>query len=511
MGKNLVKAAGLLLVINTCVKLLGFVREMVIANGFGASSASDAYLVAYTIPYFLQAILGYAFVSAVLPLFSGLWREDGAQDEAYRLGSTLINIVALAMLALSLLGVAAAPLLVRLTAPGLAAADAALAARLTRVIFPSLLFMSVGLVVSGILNSRYRFAAAALAPGVAALGVIAAALLANGDIYVVAVGTLLGFVGFWLLQAGDLAKSGFRYQLVCDLRHPAVRRVLRDVLPIVLGLSVNQIYTIINRIFASALAPGSISALNYASKLMNLPLGLFVAAIITAVFPALADLARAPQQDGLARTVSRGLAMCLLIVVPSALGLMLLDAPIVRLLFEHGSFTAADTQVTAEALFAMCPGLPFLAVSMLLMRVCYAMGDVKTPLLTGGVSILVNILVSLALVRGSAHIGLSWANSAAAAANALLMAALLSRRLRFADAYLRRNLGLAVAGGAAMSLALLATRGLWPQPIGRTGQLGLILALMAGAAAVYFLTLRLGRCEALRDISRALRRGGPGS
>lgn len=508
MGKNIAKAAGLLLMINICVKLLGFVREMAIADGFGASSASDAYLVAYTVPYFLQTILGYAFVSAVLPVFSGLWDAEESRAEANRLGSSLINIVGVAMLLLSLIGVAAAPVLVRLTAPGLAVETAELAIRLTRVMIPSLFFMSVGLVISGILNSRYRFAAAALAPGIAALGVIVSAWLADGNIYLVALGTLLGFVGSWLLQAGDLAKSGFRYRLVLDAKHPAVRRVLRDVVPILLGLSVNQLYTVLNRIFASSLDAGSISALNYANKLMNLPLGLFVAAIITAFFPALADLAQDAARERLARAVSRGLAMCMLLVVPSALGLMLLDKPIIHLLFERGSFTAEATVVTAEALFAMCPGLPFLAISMLLIRVFYAIGDVKTPLWTGGISILVNLLVSLIFVESGGHIALAWANSAAAAANALLMAWALARRLPYLGRDLYRDLLLIAAAAVAMLLVLVIASQLplFSAAVGKAGLLLQILLLIALAAGVYSLALRLCRCSALIDILGELRR-----
>lgn len=509
MSRNLVKAAGLLLVINVCVKLLGFGRELAIANKFGASSLSDAYLVAYTLPYFLQAILGYAFVSAVLPMFTRYWREQDDNREAFRLGSTLITLTALLTLVLCLAGIAAAPQLVWLTAPALDADTAALAARLTRIMFPSISFMSVGMVISGMLNSRYRFVAAALAPGVAALAIIIAALcFSRGNIEVVAWGTLIGFIAFFLLQALDLRKIGFRFLPVCDLRHPAVRQVGKIILPIVLGLAVNQIYTICNRIFASGLAEGSITVLNYANKLMNLPLGLFVAAIITAVFPALAEQARQTDKTVLAATVSRGLALILLIALPSMLGLMLLDQQIVSLLFESGQFTAAASHDTAQALLMTAPGLPFLGISMLLMRVYYALDDVKTPLLTGSVSIAVNVAASLLLVGPLTHAGLALANSLAALVNALLLLLLLRRRLPY-TAYLRRTLIVSLPACALLTLTVgLGARWL-PAAAGRL-ELGIeVLALIALGAGAYFLTLWLLKAEALRDVLQGLKRKRP--
>ena len=507
MSKNIVKAAGLLLLINVCVKLFGFIREMVIADGFGASSATDAYLVAYTIPYFLQTILGYAFVSAILPLFGRYWREEGDNEEAFRLGSTLINLVSIVMLVLSVVGILAASTLVWLTAPHLSVETAALATKLTQIIFPSLLFMSVGMVISGILNSRYHFAAVAVAPGIVSLGIIVATLFfAHGNIYVVAVGTLIGFAGFFLIQVLDLPKTGFRYRFVCDVRHPAVRRVLKDIVPIVLGLAVTQIYTIINRIFASGLTEGSISALNYANKLMNLPLGLFVMAVTTAVFPALADLARKNRLEDLGRTVSRGLSMILLLAVPSSLGLMLMDRQIVSLLFESGSFGAGETAITASALFAMCPGLVFLAISMLLIRVCYAVDDVRTPLITGAISIFVNVAASFLLVGPFTHTGLAWANSIAAAVNALLMAVILARKLPFLDRYLGRNLAVTGASCLCMAVVVLLLAALLPAPADKFSLLLMMLIVVAAAVLVYFLLLKLLRAEALGDIVREWKR-----
>ena len=502
MSKNVVRATGVLLVINICVKLLSFVREMVIANGFGASSASDAYLVAFTFPNFFQSILGYAFVSAALPVINGSWQREEDREEVFRVGSSLLNITAIVMAVLVVLGVIFAPALVWLFAPNFNAETAALSARLTRIVMPSLLFAAVAMMMTAILNSRYRFAAAAIGPGLASLGVILATVFfAHGDIRVVAVGTLLGYLACLLLEMFDLPHTGFCYRPVCDLSDPKVRRVLRSMFPILLGLAVTQSYTIINRIFASGMPEGSISALNYASKVMNLPISLVVVAIITAVFPRLAEEAEKGDTAGMGRSLSRALTMILVLTVPATVGLLLLDQPIIQLLFQRGSFDAKATQMTADALFAMSPGMIFLAASMLLLRVFYANGEVKTPLWVGLISIAVNVLVSLILMKPLGHVGLAWANSLAAAANAGLLALVLQRRLGFLDDYLRRGLlqtlistlvmGLALAG----LLQLLAARSLLMK----------VGCSIVVAVAVYFAGLLLFRSRVLKDTWRDLR------
>ncbi|MBS1348063.1 MAG: murein biosynthesis integral membrane protein MurJ [Firmicutes bacterium] len=508
MTKNLIKASGLLLIINICVKLLSFGREMVIADGFGASFLTDAYLAAYTIPYFFQTILGYAFVSAVLPALSECWQETGDNSRACRLGSSIINITAAFMLLLTIIGLFAAPELVWLTAPGLPDETAALAAELARIIFPSMLFMSIGLVISGILNSRYRFAAAAIAPGVCSLVIILSVMLiAGGDIYALAWGTLAGFIAFFLVHLADLPHTGFKYSFSWDFKDPALKRVMADIIPIVIGLSVNQIYTVINRIFASSLAEGSIAALNYASKLMNLPLGIFVAAIITAAFPSLAEKANLSDKTPLRQICKKGLSMVLLIAIPSAVGLMLLGNDIVQLLFERGNFTAADTLMTAQCLIPMAPGLIFIAVNMLLMRVYFALHDVRTPVLTGVISIAVNVGLSLALVGLMGNAGLSLSNTIAAAVNAVLLTYYLNKKIDLlSDGYLRKMLLQACLACLIMAVPVLLGQWLLPAASSVIGLLVKIGGLIVVAIGIYFLVLKFLHCDALDDIIKSLRK-----
>ena len=424
MAKNILKATSVVLVMNLVVKLLGFLRETSLANAFGAGPLSDAYLSAYTIPYFLQAILGYALVTAVVPILTK-HLVAGHKDEASYVGSAIINLTAVALAGVTLLGIIVCDWLVKLLAPGYGPEQAALTANLARIMFPSVVFMGVGMVLTGICNAHYRFAVSAFAPGMSNIIIIVSLLFFSAayGIFGAAWGTLLSFVGFFVVQLPVLWQIGFKYRPVLDLQHPDVRQLLREIGPIVLGVAVNQIYFAVNRIFASGLAEGTISNINYANKLMMLPLGIFVAAVANAIYPALAEFSLRKNRESLASTMKGGLVSVMLVAIPAAVGLALLAEPIIELLFEHGNFDHEATLATAWALVCFTLGLVPMAANMVITRVFYALEDVKTAVRIGALSIVVDVLLSLALYKSMAYGGggLALANSLAALVCCLLM------------------------------------------------------------------------------------------
>ncbi|MGI6144485.1 MAG: murein biosynthesis integral membrane protein MurJ [Peptococcia bacterium] len=429
MSRSITQAALVIMIINIMSRLLGFGREAVIANEFGATYLTDAYLLAYTLPYFLQAVLGMALVSSIVPVVTK-HLVQGEQEEAWRIASITLNWTALFMLVFTACGMLGAELLVKVTAPGFDEVTAGLATQLTMIMFPSVIFMGVAQLITGILNARKSFAVAAFAPAFSSIIIILAVIFfGRYGIQYLAWGTLFSFVGALLIQLPVLKKVGFRYYWAWDIRHPEVKVLFYNLLPIFIGTAVNQIYLMINRFFASGLAEGSISALNYASKLMNLPMGIFALAISTVIFPTLSEQSFQGNRLELGKTLTRGIKLVLLITLPAAAGLMALKTPIVKLLFERGVFDAVATQMTADALFYFCVGMFAMAMIMVITRAYYALGDVRTPLYLGLLSILVNVVVSMALMPVLAHSGLALANSLAAVFNALAMYVLLKRHL----------------------------------------------------------------------------------
>jgi putative peptidoglycan lipid II flippase len=210
---------------------------------------------------------------------------------------------------------------------------------------------------------------------------------------------------------------------VLDFKHPDVQQLIREIGPIVLGVAVNQIYFAVNRIFASGLAEGTISNINYANKLMMLPMGIFVSAVVSAIYPALSEFSLKKDRRGLAATMKTGLVSVMLVAVPAAVGLALLSEPIIQLLFEHGEFTHENTLATAWALVCFTLGLIPMAANMIITRVYYALDDVKTPVRIGMISIVLDVLLSLALFRVMAYGGggLALSNSLAALLCFLMM------------------------------------------------------------------------------------------
>jgi putative peptidoglycan lipid II flippase len=429
VSRSITQAALLIMVINVLSRLLGFGREAVIANQFGATYLTDAYLLAYTLPYFLQAVLGMALVSAIVPVVTK-YLVKGEQEEAWRIASITLNWTALFMAVFALLGVLGAKFLVMITAPGFDAFTAGLATTLTMIMFPSVIFMGIGMLITGILNAKKHFAVAAFAPGFSSVIIIFSVLFfGQYGIHYLAWGTLLSMVGAMLIQIPILKKIGFHYYWDWNLRHPEVKGLFFNLLPIFLGTAVNQIYLMINRFFASGLVEGSISALNYASKLMNLPMGVFALAISTVIFPTLSEQAFKGDRRELGATLVRGLKLVLLITLPAAAGLMALKIPIVKLLFERGAFDAIATRMTADALFYFCLGMFAMTMIMVITRAYYALGDVRTPLYLGLLSIGVNIVASIALMPSLGHCGLALANTLAAIFNAVAMYVFLKKHL----------------------------------------------------------------------------------
>ena len=507
MAKNILKATGVVLVMNLVVKLLGFLRETSLANAFGATELSDAYLSAYTIPYFLQAILGYALVTAVVPILTK-YLVDGRDNEASYVGSAIINLTAVALAAITLLGIIVCDWLVKLLAPGYGPEQAALTASLARIMFPSVVFMGVGMVLTGICNAHYRFAVSAFAPGMSNIIIIVSLLFfsASYGIFGAAWGTLLSFFGFFIIQVPVLWQIGFKYRPVLDLQHPAIRQLLREIGPIVLGVAVNQIYFAVNRIFASGLAEGTISHINYANKLMMLPMGIFVSAVANAIYPALAEFSLRKNRQSLASTMKGGLISVMLVAIPAAVGLALLSEPIVQLLFEHGEFNHQATLATAWALVCFTLGLIPMAANMVITRVFYALEDVKTPVRIGALSIVVDVILSLLLFKTMAFGGggLALANSLAALLCCLLMYYYLKFKAlpELADQSMLPSLLKIAAAAALMGAAVWLVANVLPfdGALKKTG-LGIMAGVVVYAGAV--LALRIPETQLFIDKFKA--------
>ncbi|MGI6649361.1 MAG: murein biosynthesis integral membrane protein MurJ [Bacillota bacterium] len=478
---NIARATIVLFTFNFISKALGLVREMVIANEFGTSYAVDAYLVAYSLPSVLFALFAGALTTVVIPVYSEYAAKDG-EAEAWRLFATVFNVLLLCLLILSAAGVILAPWIIKILAPGFSGDISQLAGELTRIMFPVLVFTGISALFNGLLNARNIFGVTALNAPFSNLGIILGVLVLGKiwGVHGMAWGLLVGGFCGAAVQIPALVKSGFRLRWEFNLKHPGLKSILRLVLPMAVGISISQTYIVIDRILASGLAEGSISALNYANRLIQMPLGLFVTAVGTAFFPAFTRRAAEGNLLGLQDGIRRALRVVILVCLPAAVGLMVLREPLITLFFQRGAFDLRATSMTSIALLFYSLGLVGQAAEFILVRGFFSLHDTRTPVKIGAVVVTLNLILSLLLRGPLQHGGLALANSLAALTSMTLLVIILGRRLSgLWSSEMWRFMGQIVLASGLMGLAVQAISQTTEHYLSLTGLLTGTLAVAA--------------------------------
>jgi len=415
-------------------RILGFIRDLVIARAFGAGFATDAFFVAFKLPNLLRRLFAEgAFSQAFVPIFAEYKNRRGEQ-EARLLVDRVAAVLALALFVVVLIGVLAAPLIIYVTAPGFAATPDkfGLTVDLLRITFPYIFFISLTALAGGILNTYSRFSVPAITPVLLNLSFIGFALWGapyfDPPVTALAWAVFVGGVAQLALQVPFLARLGLLPRFRLDLRDEGVRRILRLMGPAVFGVSIGQVSLVINMIFASFLVTGSVSWLYYADRLMEFPIGLLGVALGTILLPSLsrhyAD--RSPQEySGL---LDWGLRLTLLLAAPAAAALALLAVPLVATLFHYGAFGAADVFATRRAVLAYSLGVIGLVMVKVLAPGFYARQDIRTPVKIAIVTLALTQVMNFAFIWPLQHAGLALAIGLGACINAALLLRGLLRR-----------------------------------------------------------------------------------
>ena len=511
------RAAGLIGAATFCSRILGFIRDIILANLFGANAAADAFYIAYRIPNLLRELFAEGSMSsAFIPVFTE-YHSTRSKQEAWDLASAAFTTLLTLVTIVTLLGILAAPSLVWLLAPGLHHDTAQLATTtlLTQIMFPYLLFVSLAALAMGILNALRSFAIPALAPVFFNVCVIVFALaispLFDEPILAVALGIVVGGLAQFMMQLPGLHKKGFLLFWNFHPTHPGVKRMGVLLIPTLLGLAVTQINLTISTILASYFEGGP-TYLFYAMRLIQFPLGIFSVAMATAILPSLSTQAAKGAHEEVRATVNFGLRMVFFIILPSMVGLMLLRTPIIHLFFEHGAFSALDTIGTASALFGFSVGLWAFASYRILAMAFFSLQDTRTPAAVAIVSVGINIGLSLWLMGPLAHMGLALAAGLAAIGHALILAIILGQRLR---GLLWQALGASLVriGIALLPMIALCTwiasLPLW-QEAGHYLQKVVWLVLAIGGSAIgYFTSHQLLHSDELTHVKLMVKRKLP--
>ncbi len=499
---NLLRALATVSGMTLLSRILGFVRDFVIARAFGAGLATDAFFVAFRLPNLLRRMFAEgAFSQAFVPILAE-YRNRLGPEATQALVDRVATLLGLIVALVAALGALAAPAIIYVSAPGFAddAEKFALTVELTRITFPYIFFMALVALAGGVLNTWSRFAIPAFTPVLLNLSFIGMALFAapyfDPPVLALAWAVFIGGVAQVLLQIRPLARIGMLPRFKLDTADPGVRRILKLMAPATLGVSVSQVSLLINTIFASFLQSGSVSWLYFADRLMEFPAGLLGVALGTILLPSLSRLHANEDPEGFSSLLDWGLRLTLMLTLPAALALAILAVPLVATLFNYGAFTATDVMHTRSALVAYSVGLTGLILVKVLAPAFYARQDIRTPVKIALITLAATQLMNLAFIVPLQHAGLALAIGLASCLNA----GLLYRGLRARKVYVPQagwgafwlKLGVALV---VMGVVLWFGSGpeiLWVQTGGLERGLRLAAVVVAGAAAYFAALFALG-------------------
>ena len=494
-------------------RILGLVRDMVVAFSFGAAAHADAFFVAFRIPNMLRRMVAEgALTASFLPVYVD-YLENREPEDAQKVVDIVLTILTMVLALITLLGVALSPWIISVFAPGFLNVPGKfeLAVSLNRIVFPYIFFVSLVALCMGILNARGHFAAPAASPILLNVFMIFGALWlsrwCDPPIYGLAIGVIVGGLFQFLLQLPALAARGIRFRPDFSFRHPAVKRIGLLFLPAAFGAAVYQLNVFVSNLLASFLPEGSISYLWYASRLLEFPLGVFGVALATAAFPSLSQQTSRQDTSQFHRIFEDTLGLITFVTLPAMVGLILLREPIVEVLFQRGAFGALTTLSTADALLYYCMGMWPIAAGRIVVSAFHSVQDTRTPVKLGFVAFVANVILSLLLMGPMRHCGLALANSLSALLNAGMLFYCFRGRMGAWGLGWIGDTGVKVLSASAlMGLGLLALERVlgWGEACPFAWKCLLLACWIAAGGGIYLLACLLFRVKELDTVAKSL-------
>ncbi len=498
---SLIRSTGIVALSTLISRIMGFVRDMIVAGYFGASASLDGFFVAFRIPNLLRRLVAEgALTISFIPVYTEYLVIKGEKD-ALELAQKTLSILVVILFSLVTLGIVFSPEIVRMFAYGFTdEATLRLTIGLNRVMFPYLFFVGVVAFAMGVLNSHNYFFAPSFSPVLLNVGFITGAVLFgkffSEPLYGLAWGVILGGVLQTALQIPYLIKSGFRVKISVDFTHPGIRKIFKMIGPAVFGIAIYQINIFMSTVLASMLPSGSISYLYYCDRLTEIVLGVFIVSIGNVILPEMSRVTALDDTAALKRIYLGSVNASLFMAIPAAVALMAAGVPVVSVLFMRGAFTDYHVQMTAKALLYASIGIGPVAILRITTPTFYSLKDTRIPVITSAISFVLNITAGCILMQTPLkHAGLSLANSISAAVQMLILVVWLQKKIGRLSA---RELAVPICKYCAASLVMalviiaIASGGDWLHGPFRGRLLRLCAIVLAGGGA-YFAV-----CYALR-------------
>jgi putative peptidoglycan lipid II flippase len=512
--RKIAKAAGVMSLATFISRILGYVRDMVLAFFFGATGQSDTFFVAFRIPNMLRELFAEGSMSAALiPVLSEYQKKEDS-NEARRLVKVTFTFILAVVGSITILGIIFAPQVVSVIAPGFRGVPEKfnLTVLLTRIMFPFLLFISLSALLMGALNVKRVFFIPALAPVMLNITIITSIFALAGSfkdpVIAIALGVVIGGFVQFAFQSPAFFRRGFALGIDFGFGHPGFRKVARLVMPVTLAMAVSQLNIFISTLLASFLAAGSITYLFYAQHLIGFPIGVFGVAMGMAVLPSLSEHALKGDMDMLRDDFSFALRLLFFISVPAMAGLIALREPIVSTLFQRGRFDYAATVGTSQSLLFYSLGIWSVVGARVLAYAFYSMQDTKTPVKAAALALITNVVLSISLMGVMSYKGLALAYAAAAMVNFTMLFYLLRKKLGRLDA--RRILK--SFSRVAFASAVMGAAGWWALRGTLWSEHGMVIrkaSYLTGAivlcVGVYALLMYIMRAEEMRYVLSLIR------
>ncbi len=432
--KSIIQSASIIGIATLCSRLLGFIRDVVIARLFGVYVYAQAFIIAFRIPNLFRDLVGEGATNAAfVPVFSK-YTVKHDKEEFWGLANVVLNLLLIILMAITLLGVVFSPFIVRLIAPGFTADPFKFetTVRLNRIIFPYILLISLAAYCVGVLNSLKHFTVPAFAPCLLNISIIIFALLFGEGIKGLALGVLVGGLLQLAVQVPVLYKKGFRLRLFRNFKHPEAKTIGMLMVPRLFSSSIYQLNNFVDSIFgslATIVGEGGVAVLYFAYRLIQFPLGIFSNALSQAILPALSTQALEETQDNLKRTLSFSLRAVFFVMLPASVGFMVLSRPIILGLFGGGRFDNYSAAMTADVLLFYSVGLTAYGTTKILQSCFFALKDTLTPAKVSVISLIMNIVLNIALMFPMKLSGLALATSISGIITALILYHVLQKKL----------------------------------------------------------------------------------
>lgn len=410
MGKVARATMGLMFV-TILAKILGFIREIVLASVYGASMFSDAYLTAMNIPTVIFATIGAALGTTFIPIYFDI-KSCCGEKKALNFTNNVFNIIIVICILLASIGFLFTEQIVKIFAIGFEGDVLNVTVNFTRILIAGIVGTGLSYIMTSYLQIKNNF----IIPGLISVPrniiiIISIILSIRYGPYTMVWGTLLGLLTDFLFQLPFAFKLGYRYKLHIDLKDKYLKKTIFLLGPVFIGVAVNQVNTMIDRTLASTLAEGSISALNYSNKLNGFIMALFIMSVTSVIYPVLSQLCSQDNKEKFNSIVVNSINSIILLIIPISIGAIVLSTPIVKLLFERGAFDGRATNMTSVALIMYSIGTTAIGVRLILEKVFYSLKDTKTPMINSVISMIINVIINLILIKHLKLAGLALGTS----------------------------------------------------------------------------------------------------